>query len=71
MITQIDSEYISNCEDIYNMTSHLYYVAHSVVGDSDYGKLVIKYSEISGNILTTRFKLDIVRLINRQIFNKK
>lgn len=45
-------------------TPDLWYETHPVVGYSAYTALNNKYSELSNNILTTRFKLNIVRLIN-------
>lgn len=71
MITQIDDEYMHNNEDVNNITLNLWYETHSVVGYSAYIALNNKYSELSNNILTTRFKLDIARIINGQLNDYK
>ena len=71
MITQIDDEYMHNNGDVNSITINLWYEARSVVGYSAYGALNVKYSGIPENILTTRFKLDIVRLINGQLNDYK
>ncbi len=70
MITQIDDEYMHNNGDV-TITSKLWYEARPVVGYSTYNALEDKYSELSNNILTTRFKLNIVRLINGQLNDYK
>ena len=71
MITQIDDEYMHNNGDVNNITLNLWYEARPVVGYSTYNALEDKYSELSNNILTTRFKLNIVRLINGQLNDYK
>ena len=70
MITQIDDECMHNNEDV-TITSKLWYEARSVVGYSTYNALEDKYSELSNNILSSRFKLNIVRLINGQLNDYK